>query len=397
MKMSHIDDGTLHEYLDGELNDRRRADVEAHIADCIACAERLESAESLIGRASGLMSELEPEASQPPPWTEIEERAAARAARAPRKPRVGPWLAWAASIVLAFGVGWLSHSSWPVWGDRMQSPASQTVQPSALPVAVEFEERPNVTGEAFDDRASAIAVEETSLRSLADQVEDQQPVTSTVGAEPAAPPSRGVPEQIGRELAEADRDDLARRGGEGEAAEAKEVSADETPAEPAVDHLRDDVTRERRELTAAKADVPADAEFAAPMAQVSAEAEANEVGRFFAVQPDEAAEWLGHQLRTLPDLQLQRVEVGPGAALEDGVLGLPAVRLIYLDAANNEIVLTMQQASAEQAREKDALDAVLIGQPSGMNVYRWYEEGYLLTLAAEVSGDSLRALAERVR
>ena len=34
--MSHVDDGTLHAYLDGELAPVERARFEAHVAECAA-------------------------------------------------------------------------------------------------------------------------------------------------------------------------------------------------------------------------------------------------------------------------------------------------------------------------------------------------------------------------
>jgi hypothetical protein len=43
-------------------------------------------------------------------------------------------------------------------------------------------------------------------------------------------------------------------------------------------------------------------------------------------------------------------------------------------------------------------DPTLIVDPAGLNAYRWHDDrGYRLMLLGEVSGDSLRALADRVR
>ena len=40
--MSHVDDGTLHAYLDGELTPVERARLEGHVAECAACRNRLD-------------------------------------------------------------------------------------------------------------------------------------------------------------------------------------------------------------------------------------------------------------------------------------------------------------------------------------------------------------------
>ena len=125
--------------------------------------------------------------------------------------------------------------------------------------------------------------------------------------------------------------------------------------------------------------------------------EPDEAGpNFFAVQPEHAAVWLNGQLRTLPDLQLERVEVGPGSAVPGALPGLPAVRLVYEDAAGHTVTL-IQQRVVDSPADAEALP-VLSVDPSGAAAYRWVDaRGYHLILAGNVGSDSLRALAERVR
>jgi hypothetical protein len=116
-----------------------------------------------------------------------------------------------------------------------------------------------------------------------------------------------------------------------------------------------------------------------------------------ATDPDDAASRLGGKLRTLPDLELQRVEVVPGSGVEGGLDHLPAVRMIYLDAAGHEIVL-VQQLLSPGDRAAVPAEPTLVVEPSGLRSYRWRDsEGYLLFLQGEVSSDSLRALADLVR
>jgi len=40
--MSHVDEGLLHAYLDGELTPVERARVDDHLAGCLACRTRLD-------------------------------------------------------------------------------------------------------------------------------------------------------------------------------------------------------------------------------------------------------------------------------------------------------------------------------------------------------------------
>src|SRR5207244_2498041 len=53
VSMSHVDDGTLHAYLDGELSPAEVQGVEAHLAQCPACRGRLDEERALITRAGG--------------------------------------------------------------------------------------------------------------------------------------------------------------------------------------------------------------------------------------------------------------------------------------------------------------------------------------------------------
>lgn len=120
--MSHADDGALHAYLDGELSALETAKLEAHLAECAGCRERLEAERALIARARHLLALAGP----PPP-----ERAP------PPLPALGPprlwwrvrWpppapAAWAATALLALAVGWYLR------GERV-APPPPTVAPTS--------------------------------------------------------------------------------------------------------------------------------------------------------------------------------------------------------------------------------------------------------------------------
>lgn len=99
--MSHVDEGTLHAYLDGELPAAERAPLEAHLAECASCRDRLTEERGLIERADRLLTL----AALPAGHT---HRPAPVATEHPRRrpPFVVPAV-WAASIALAFLTGWL--------------------------------------------------------------------------------------------------------------------------------------------------------------------------------------------------------------------------------------------------------------------------------------------------
>ena len=53
--MSHVDEGTLHAYLDGELAPVERERVDTHLKGCPACQARLAEERAILERASRLL------------------------------------------------------------------------------------------------------------------------------------------------------------------------------------------------------------------------------------------------------------------------------------------------------------------------------------------------------
>jgi len=98
--MSHVDEGTLHAYLDGELPPAERTALETHIADCASCRATLTEERALRERASAVLGSARPAERPAPPLEQLR-----------REPKRSPWrvrrsFAWAASIALALGVGY---------------------------------------------------------------------------------------------------------------------------------------------------------------------------------------------------------------------------------------------------------------------------------------------------
>jgi hypothetical protein len=97
--MSHADEGTLHAYLDGELPSVERGALDSHLAQCAACRARLADERALLERASALLGSTRPTERPVPPFDQVQ--------RAPRRPWYMRRLAWAASLVVAVGFGYL--------------------------------------------------------------------------------------------------------------------------------------------------------------------------------------------------------------------------------------------------------------------------------------------------
>lgn len=121
--MPHVDDGTLHALLDGALRSQspeRTAQVEAHLEACEDCRARLRAAESVRGDAAAILASIEPEAEYTnADFEEVRARAkrgspispaAAGGGRRRAGVRQARWtrgVAWAASLILALGTGYL--------------------------------------------------------------------------------------------------------------------------------------------------------------------------------------------------------------------------------------------------------------------------------------------------
>lgn len=135
--MSHVDEGALHAYLDGALEEYPQAEAERirdHLDACAECAERLE-VERRIRSDAHAMLELAAPAVEPPGFEELRayvERTRPRKSRISRIQRLG----WAASVVLALGAGWmiregqLQSRALDVRQERVLSPDADMAPPS---------------------------------------------------------------------------------------------------------------------------------------------------------------------------------------------------------------------------------------------------------------------------
>jgi putative zinc finger protein len=114
VSMSHVDDGTLHAYLDGELSPAESQGIAAHIAQCPGCRGRLEEERALIARATELLALAAPPDRELPPFRAGDRKPPHRLWWRVRLP-----LAWAATIALALGIG------------RFLGPTGRAMRPSA--------------------------------------------------------------------------------------------------------------------------------------------------------------------------------------------------------------------------------------------------------------------------
>jgi hypothetical protein len=163
--MRHLDEETIHAYLESRLRGIRKLATELHLATCSSCRARLDSKGSIQDRTEGILHAAAPAGHVVPPLSELEERR--QGFHQPKRPHrfLQAKLAWAATAVLALGLGWYAREF-----------AIETERPQQLPVV----ETPEATS-----RAAEGAVAEFRERPAAEQA------TTAPGARPFR--EQGIP------------------------------------------------------------------------------------------------------------------------------------------------------------------------------------------------------------
>ena len=187
--MSHLDDGLLTALLDNELEEAERRYAETHLSECGECRRLLEEIKAFATEADGLVAAVELPPKRTPESIPVPARAGPPANLSPTGRRdVGrplPWrtLAWAASVVLAAGLGWKASdlhygSRGPDLGDRSTetdrlAPAVEEPKPAG-PAPARAPVPPNSTGLA---RKESGQTKPTELEERANNAPASRPAT----------------------------------------------------------------------------------------------------------------------------------------------------------------------------------------------------------------------------
>jgi hypothetical protein len=206
--MSHVDEGLLHAYLDGALleGDAERVHLEAHLALCADCRVRMDDARRVKEHAHAALGQLAPARIQPPAWDQIVATHAGRTVQGGggkargRQPFIP--LAWAASLVLAVGAGWMaselttndaarSVATAPALDDAKSKSAAEPVvaAPEAASEDVGLRESRGARG-ALDAVGRSAERNEYAL-----QAERDRNIQGRTAADAAAPPATVAPDR----------------------------------------------------------------------------------------------------------------------------------------------------------------------------------------------------------
>ncbi len=196
--MSHVDEGALHAYLDGALDEYPAADadrIRSHLDACGACAARLEVERRVRADAHAMLGLAAPVVDVP----SLEElrayvqRTAQQRRGISRIQRMG----WAASVVVALGVGWMLRDG------QLQSRAMDIgvevmpragVSSSAQAPAEAFGDVDAVEAEAsvLDERARTVAGSDDRSDEVMLQAVAPDETAARRQAAPSAPAGEGT-------------------------------------------------------------------------------------------------------------------------------------------------------------------------------------------------------------
>jgi hypothetical protein len=380
--MPHVDEGEMHALLDGAFahDAPAAARIREEIATCAECKERFDEAQALRMRAGALLDRALPRPATPPFESVIERAGTVEAPRPFRFPAGAP-LAWAATIVLALGLGWFGR-------DWLRTPPATS--------RVAEQER------AADTRESTAPA---------------QPVTAqveTVAAPPpAAPPSvtPQPPAAMQRAQVQPRRSepvaDLA--GGAGSTAGQRNERRDEGAAKAAAGRAANTVgsVAAARDSAARSADQVRQRAAGAPAPPAAAPAE--RVAATSAFAKDASTEWENVTAAQAERMTGRRVLIVPGLTYENvGVTridGRYVTRVIQRLPDGNTIEIVQEMIPEADRAQREELRSAVTPQAArpdskdelGVTVVKVTRVGWVLTGRATLSQDSLRALLNSAR
>ena len=196
--MQHVDEALLIAYADDALGRDERRVVDEHLAVCAECRARMAEEREMSARAAQVLGMAAPVEYVVPPFEDVLRRSDSSAPRARRRSSWVP-LAWAASLVVAVGAGWMARAlllspefaapvesraqtdatSTPEQELAEVAPADASMRPAAAagPAQTERRERTPAVGEP----APAVPQTNAGAVAAADAVESDAPQTPAPG------------------------------------------------------------------------------------------------------------------------------------------------------------------------------------------------------------------------
>ncbi len=415
--MSHLDEGTLHALLDGELDLHEVKEIQAHIGSCAACGTRLREVKEFHGESDRLVALLEVPATASRRTAtgapEIETVSRQPANAPPHPPRDLPRLSgpaaeppplllpenseygrsrfmrrmrWAALALVTVGAGYM--------GTQMRKPSAFATDGLPFPALTPID---SGLGAVLSSEEAAPAADTDSDTALpAEAKRDAPPVPRRVAPRPPAAAKAAAADL---ESPESPATGAAVRTA-ANFEDSSEDTADQTP--PSAQHQADvrseaaralrELDRERQMDRAASATAALDSarrrealarpSTPAPPAPRTPEQRAQ---TYLRIGLDEAAKQLGRPVHVIEGMSplfmgLAQGKVSPGADPSR-----PVVRVVYQDSQGRLIFLDQQRLRPGQVAGAQGTEP------------RWTHGEISLRLSGEVGADILRNLRSRVR
>ncbi len=384
--MSHLDEGQLHELLDGELDEPTRAAALAHLAACERCKAQYDEAAAFLAEADALIDAVQLPAR---PVAQPQQEAVRPSATGHRLRRYRT-LAWAASLVLAVGLGWYgSDLRRATQETELQSDAAPSVMAEAPVVAPTpvVEGKATATPTDQDAPAAVTRAKENVPASIA-AAEPRRDAQADRGAAAApAPPS-----------AEARQADKPAQGFAG-VAQPQPAAAPVSPSASGSAE-RDESVRlrtldDRNTVTAEQALGGLATRKVAPPGLTG----------FRQIEMEEAVRTLGGSIRLIDGMTPERLLAGSVGQNRGDDLST-VVRVVYQDPPGRELWLDQKRSSvlAREERRAGAATTLLPGDTlvttgaDGARSLTWLDQaGFQLRLTGFLPPDSLRALRDQIR
>ncbi len=420
--MSHLDEGTLHALLDGELDLHEVREIQAHLGSCTACDSRFQAAKDVYGESDRLVASVQfPGAlrgqnrAEAAPTIEASPRPSAVAGGKKRRIEAMPvtnagapqvvilpeqnewpdrrrrWIAgakWAAVLFVAVGAGFLASESRNSSAGGSAIRATDSEEPKWVVSPDEMTEAESLPRNAFR------AVKETAA-------------APEKKAAPKAPAPVAADSRMKDTVAEDTATDLAKTAGTLGSREEQPAETDEFEPAASQENIRAeaaealaqlDAQRRRERAAAATAAIDrtkrdAAARQATPAAsQVQAAAAPpppppptleQRSGIYLRIGLDEAARQLGRPVHVIEGMSAQFMGLVQGSQVPGADDNRPAVRVIYQDTQGRMILLDQQR--------------IRPGQTWPSSGVQWAAGEIGLALHGDAPGEVLRNLRPRVR
>jgi hypothetical protein len=418
--MSHLDEGTLHALLDGELDLAEVNEIQGHLGSCVACGARLQEVKQFMAEADRLVGALNVPAAErvkpappqsrtprksppfsspfhePDPW----EPPVILLPEATDSPGRRKWFRafrWAAMIAVVIGGGrWLlnnTRSSISLPADRDITMAAPAAAPPAVASRQEIA-RPDSTvavAKSRTPRPAAPARPPASKAAAESKIAAKEPtVDSAVDTSQALVDSLAssntdsAPAEDETVVAAGAAESVSADSSTDSVASEKDEAVNRRAAAEALAQL--DLQRRRERAAAATAALPparAEVQPAAPAPAPRTPEQRAQI--YLRIGLDEAVKQLGGPLHVIEGMTPQLIGLVQGRLVAGADPNRPVVRVVYLDTRGRMILLDQQRLRAGQSA----------GAVQGN--LRWAVGDVMLYLRGEPSADVLQTLQRRVR